>query len=172
MDTLNLGSLQSDRVVKAAAIKGADKYRILDEVLEKTDFFKKLEEAWKQSGKNKEDFAIIVKPNFMFMYSTKDPSTYTDPQLVEHLLNWLFERGYRNLACAEARSTLGTFFTNREVKTVARHIGLTEKHYRIVDLSEDLEEYCFAGNLGNHYVNREWKNADFRIVFAKNKTHS
>ena len=172
MDTLNLGSLQSDRVVKVAAIKGADKFGILDEVLEKTDFFKKLEEARKRSGKNQEDFAIIVKPNFMFMYSTKDPSTYTDPQLVEHLLERMYEQGYRNLTCAEARSTLGIFFTNREVKTVARHIGLTEKHYRIVDLSEDLEEYAFAGNLGNHYVNREWKNADYRIIFAKNKTHS
>ena len=138
----------------------------------KTDFFKKLEEAWERSGKNKEDFAIIVKPNFMFMYSTKDPSTYTDPQLIEHLMNRIFEQGYRNLACAEARSTLGTFFTNREVKTVGRHIGLTEKNYRIVDLSEDLEEYSFAGKLGNHYVNREWKNADFRIAFAKNKTHT
>ena len=67
---------------------------------------------------------------------------------------------------------MGTFFTNREVKTVGRHIGLTEKNYRIVDLSEDLEEYSFAGKLGNHYVNREWKNADFRIAFAKNKTHT
>jgi uncharacterized protein (DUF362 family) len=172
MDTLNLGCLKSDRVVKAAAIKGADKYQILDEVLEKTDFFKKLEEAWERSGKDKEDFAIIVKPNFMFMYSTKDPSTYTDPQLIEHLMNRIFEQGYRNLACAEARSTLGTFFTNREVKTVGRHIGLTEKNYRIVDLSEDLEEYSFEGKLGNHYVNREWKNADFRIAFAKNKTHT
>jgi uncharacterized protein (DUF362 family) len=172
MDTLNLGSIQSDRVVKAAAIKGPDKFRNLDEVLEKTDFFKKLEEEWKRSGKDREDFAILVKPNFMFMYSTNDPSTYTDPQLIEHLLHRLFERGYRNLGCAEARSTLGTFFTNREVKTVARHIGLAEKHYRIVDLSEDLEEFLFAGKLGKHCVNREWKNADFRIVFAKNKTHS
>jgi uncharacterized protein (DUF362 family) len=50
--------------------------------------------------------------------------------------------------------------------------GLTEKNYRIIDLSEDLEEYSFSGKLGNHYVNREWKNADFRIAFGKNKTHS
>ena len=172
MDTLNLGALKSDRVVKAAAIKGSDKYQILDEVLEKVEFVKKLEEAWERSGKKKEDFAIMVKPNFMFMYSTRDPSTYTDPQLIEHLLNRIYEQGYRNLACAEARSTYGTFFTNREVKTVGRHIGLAEKNYRIVDLSEDLEEYSFAGKLGNHFVNREWKNADFRIIFAKNKTHS
>jgi uncharacterized protein (DUF362 family) len=172
MDTLNLGSIGSDRVVRVAAIKGDDKFKALDDALEATDFFGKLDAACANSGKGREVFAIIVKPNFMFMYSTKDPSTYTDPQLVEHLMGRMFERRYRNLACAEARSTYGTFFTNREVKTVARHIGLTEKNYHLIDLSEDLEGYSFSGKLGRHFVNREWKNADFRIAFAKNKTHT
>jgi uncharacterized protein (DUF362 family) len=80
-------------------------------------------------------------------------------------------RGYRNLAVGEARSTYGTFFTNREVKTVADYIGFKGSNYRIIDLSEDLEEHQFSGKLGKHPVNREWKNADFRISFAKNKTH-
>ena len=134
MDTLNLGSINSDRVVKVAAIKGEDKFKALDDVLEATGFFGSWTQPARNPGKTTEAFAIIVKPNFMFMYSTKDPSTYTDPQLVEHLMDRMFERGYRNLACAEARSTYGTFFTNREVKTVARHIGLTEKNYRLIDL--------------------------------------
>ncbi len=171
MDTLNLGGVNSDRVVTVASVKDPDKFKALDEVLEATGFFAKLDSARQQSGKRREDFFIVVKPNFMFMYSTKDHSTYTDPQLVEHLVNRIYERGYRNLAVAEARSTYGTFFTNREVKTVARHIGLTEKNYRVINLSEDLEEYAFAGKLGTHYVNREWRKADFRIAFAKNKTH-
>ncbi len=172
MDTLNLGSIHSDRVVKAAAIKRGDKFQALDDVLEMTGFFEKLDEARQKSGKSKETFFIVVKPNFMFMYSTKDQSTYTDPQLVEFLMDRIFEKGFRNLAVAEARSTYGTFFTNREVKKVAHHIGLTEKNYRIIDLSEDLEEYEFSGKLGKHFVNQEWKNADFRIAFAKNKTHA
>ena len=172
MDTLNLGSINSDRKATVAAIKDPDKFKALDKVLEASGFFPKLDAARQKSEKSKEDFSIIVKPNFMFMYSTKDQSTYTDPQLIEQLIDRMRERGYRNLAVAEARSTYGTFFTNREVKTVARHIGLTEKNYRVIDLSEDLEEYEFAGKLGKHWVNREWKNADFRIAFAKNKTHS
>ena len=172
MDTLNLGSIRSNRVVKAAAIRGPDKFANLDEVLERTGFFGKLEDAGSRTGKKKEDLAIIVKPNFMFMYSTKDRSTFTDPELVEHLIKRIHEKGYRNLSCAEARSTYGTFFKNREVKTVAAHLGLSGGNYRIIDLSEDLEEYSFSGKLGRHFVNREWKNADFRIVFAKNKTHS
>lgn len=172
MDPLNLSSLHSDRLVTVAAIKDPDPLKALDEVLARTDFFGRLEGAAGKSGRGKEDLAIIVKPNFMFAYSTKDPSTYTDPRLVEHLIDRLYERGYRRLAVAEARSTYGIFFTNREVKTVARYLGFTEKNYRLIDLSEDLEEYTYSGKLGAHYVNREWKGADFRIAFAKNKTHS
>jgi uncharacterized protein (DUF362 family) len=78
---------------------------------------------------------------------------------------------------AEARSTYGTFFTNREVNTVAKYIGLDGLcrgggQYRVIDLSLDREEHQFEGKLGKHSVNREWKGADFRISFAKNKTHA
>ena len=171
MDPHILRSINSDKLVKVAAIGDNDKFNALKSVLDVTEFFHKLDKVCESSGKSKEDFAIIVKPNFMFMYSTKDPSTYTDPELVEYLIDRMHERGYRNLAVAEARSTYGTFFTNREVKTVADYIGLKGRNYRIIDLSEDLEEYQFSGKLGKHPINREWKNADFRISFAKNKTH-
>ena len=173
MDPHILRSINSDKVIKVAAIKDSDKFKALKSVLETTNFFQKLDKACESSGKSKEDFAIIVKPNFMFMYSTKDRSTYTDPELVEYLITAMHDRGYRNLAVGEARSTYGTFFTNREVKTVAEYIGLKGSNYRIIDLSEaeGLEEYQFSGKLGKHPVNREWKNADFRISFAKNKTH-
>ena len=172
MDPHILRSIHSEKVVKVAAIRDKDKSMALQKVLEATDFLGRLDQVWKRSGKKKEDFAIIVKPNFMFMYSTLDPTTYTDPELVESLIDRMHERGYRNLAVGEARSTYGVFFTNREVKTVADYIGLKGRNYRIVDLSEDLEEYPYAGKLGKHYVNRDWRSADFRISFAKNKTHA
>jgi uncharacterized protein (DUF362 family) len=171
MDPHILSSINSERLVNVVAIRDSDKFKALKAVIEGTDFLDKLDRAWQRSGKRKDDFTIIVKPNFMFMYSTKDPSTYTDPELVEYLIDQMYERGYRNLAVAEARSTYGTFFTNREVKTVAEYIGLGPNSYRIIDLSEDLEEYQYSGKLGKHYVNRDWKKADFRISFAKNKTH-
>jgi uncharacterized protein (DUF362 family) len=171
MDPHLLKAVNSQKTVKVVSFLDADKFRALEGVLDGTAFFEKLDQAWSKSGKRKEDFSIVIKPNFMFMYSTKDHSTYTDPELVEHLVNAIHDRGYRNLAVAEARSTYGTFFTNREVKTVAGYIGLKGANYRIIDLSLDLEEYSFSGKLGRHYVNRGWKDADFRISFAKNKTH-
>jgi uncharacterized protein (DUF362 family) len=171
MDPHILRAVHSERWVRAAAIKDRDKFSALNGVLEATGFFGKLDRTCVSSGKSKEDFAVVIKPNFMFTYSKADPSTYTDPELVEYLVDRIRERGYGNLAVAEARSTYGTFFTHRDVKTVAGYIGLTGRNYRIVDLSENLEAFHYAGKLGNHFVNREWKNADFRISFAKNKTH-
>jgi uncharacterized protein (DUF362 family) len=177
MDILNLGSIDCDRTVTVAVVKDPDKFRAFRKVIEMTDFFGKLNSAWQKSGKDKKDFAIIIKPSFMFMYSLKDPSTFTDPELVESLITQIYREGYRNISVAEARSTYGTFFTNREVKTVANYIGLDGvgpegEPYKIIDLSLDLEDYEFSGKLGKHSVNTAWKNADFRISFAKNKTHS
>lgn len=177
MDALNLGSIDSDRTAKVVSVRDPDNIRALDRVIEGSGFIGNLEAAWKGSGKEKKDFSIIIKPNFMFMYSLKDPSTYTDPELVEHLVSRIHKEGYKKIAVADARSTYGTFFKNREVKSVAKYIGLDGtgpggESYRIIDLSLGLEDYTFSGKLGNHYVNKEWKNADYRISFAKNKTHS
>jgi uncharacterized protein (DUF362 family) len=171
MDILNLGPINSDGTTVVAAIKDYDKFAALDGAIEASRFFDVLDCAHQASGKDKADFSIIIKPNFMFMYNVKDVSTYTDPELVEHLVDRIYEKGYRTIAVGEARSTYGVFYTNREVVTVGRHIGLSEDKYRIVDLSLDLEPHTFSGKLGSHYVNRQWKTADFRISFAKNKTH-
>ncbi|MFX1236736.1 MAG: DUF362 domain-containing protein, partial [Promethearchaeota archaeon] len=176
-DALNLSSINSDQTSIVAVAKNHDKYEALDQVIDASGFFNILENDCQKSGKDKADFSIIIKSNFMFMYSLKDRTTFTDPELVEHLVNRIWERGYRNIAVAEARSTFGTYVTNREVRTVANYIGLecfdkdVEK-YDIIDLSLDTEEYQFEGLLGKHSVNEDWKNADFRISFAKNKTHA
>ncbi|NIO06037.1 MAG: DUF362 domain-containing protein, partial [Proteobacteria bacterium] len=177
MDPLNLASIDSDHKAVVAAVKDPNKHKALEQVIEMTGFFDKMEAVRRETGKNKEAFSIIIKPNFMFMYSLKDRTTFTDPELVEHLVEQIWKRGYREIAVAEARSTYGTFFTNREVSTVASYIGLdgicpNQGSYRVIDLSLGGEEYEYEGKLGKHSVNRDWKNADFRISFAKNKTHS
>lgn len=177
MDVLNLGSINCDRTVTVAVVKDPDKFKALNEVIQSSGFFDKLDGAWRKSGKDKKDFSIIIKPNFMFMYSLKDRSTFTDPELIEYLINQIYKQGYLNIAVAEARSTYGIFFTNREVKRVADYIGLDGvgldgECYKIIDLSLGREDHEFSGKLGRHAVNTEWKNADFRISFAKNKTHS
>jgi uncharacterized protein (DUF362 family) len=172
MHIINLESVKSDQTATVAAIKDPDRFRALDQVLEETGFFTLLDEAQSNSGKTKDAFSIIIKPNFSFMYSLTDISTYTDPRLVEHLIDRIFEKGYRNIAVAEAQSTYAAFFTNRDVPTLAKYIGLKGKNYKIIDISENTEEYDYGRTLGNHKFHPLWRDADFRISFAKNKTHS
>ncbi len=172
MSALSLAPIGTERTATVAAIKRPDRFAALDEVIARTGFIEKIESALLASGKDRASFAIVVKPSFSFMYSLGDPSTYTDPCLVEHLMDRLYDRGYQNLALAEARSTYATYFTNREVVTLARYVGYKGRNYTILDLSEGTEPHDFGGTLGRHRVHPKWRDADFRISFAKNKTHS
>ncbi|MEK6656819.1 MAG: DUF362 domain-containing protein [Nitrospirota bacterium] len=158
--------------VIVVSLYGENKLRLLDGVLRQTGFLRLLEAHFKKSKKIKEDFLIAIKPNFMFMYSKDDKSTFTDVALVEHLIKRVKEKGFKNIAIVEAQSTYGNYFKNREVRTVAKYVGYSENGYRIADLTEEMVPYDYKGRLGRHFVGKTWKDADFRISFAKNKTHT
>lgn len=164
---------QSTGLTTVAAFKGNDKFALLDQVLAETKFFEILDESFQKSGKSREDFKVVIKPNFMFMHSRKDISTYTDPALVEALVDKIAARGYPNIALVESQSTYGNYYENREVLKVAQYVGYSlNKNYRIVDLTEEMVPYDYGGKLGRHFVGPTWRDAHFRISFAKNKTHT
>ena len=159
--------------------KGDNKFELLNNVLDKLNFDTILNDCFVKSGKSKQDFSVVVKPNFMFCHNKKDISTYTDPELVEALINRIFKKGFSKITIVEAQSTYGNYYGNRDVLTVAKYLGYsTDKNYQIVDLSEDMTPYYYSFDklgkdlmLGQHFVGITWKDADFRISFAKNKTH-
>lgn len=152
--------------------KGEEKFKLLDQVLEETKFFEILEKKYVETKKSKDDFSVVIKPNFMYLHHKKDISTYTDPELVEALVNKIAEKGFPNITLVEAQSTLGNYYKNREVVKVAQYVGYsTDKNYKIVDLTEEMVPYDYGGRLGKHFVGPTWRDADFRISFAKNKTH-
>jgi uncharacterized protein (DUF362 family) len=177
MDLMRLEPENSTRKVTVAAINHPDKIQALDAALESTGFLDLVTGTWQASGKSKSEFAIVIKPNFMFAYNQSDHTTYTDPELVTHLVEVLRTRGgFENLTVVEAQSTYGEYFTNRRVLEVAAYLGYAvdgSAGYRLVDLTEDnFEEHNLGAHLGRHPVPLTWKNADFRISFAKNKTHA
>ncbi|MFC1509668.1 DUF362 domain-containing protein [Candidatus Omnitrophota bacterium] len=154
------------------ALKGDNKFELLDRVLEETKFFDILDRRFKETGKSNENFKVVIKPNFRYMHSKRDISTYTDPELVEYLVNKIAEKGFPNITLVEAQSNLGNYYMNREVIKVAEYIGYSiGKNYRIVDLTEEMVPFDYGGRLGNHFVGPTWRDADFRLSFAKNKTH-
>jgi uncharacterized protein (DUF362 family) len=177
MDLMRLGPENSTQTATVASIRHENKLTALDAVLETTGFLDLVTAAWQASGKPKAAFAVVIKPNFMFAYNKSDPTTFTDPELVTHLAEVLKTRGgFDNLTLVEAQSTYGEYFTNRRVLEMAAYLGYAvdgSAGYKLVDLTEDQYEMQNLGpHLGHHPVPLTWKNADFRISFAKNKTHA
>ncbi|MHC4534551.1 MAG: DUF362 domain-containing protein [Planctomycetota bacterium] len=142
--------------------------------LEKTGFDKLVEDRLAASNKSRADFSIVIKPNFMFAYNKRDHSTYTDPELVGHLVKRLRQAGFERIAVVEAQSTYGEYFDRRSVREMAEYLNFKENvGYKVVDMTEDAQErQHFGSHLGNHPVSAIWRDADFRISFAKNKTHA
>ena len=156
-----------------ASVKDPDKRKALDQVLETARFFEVVARREKETGKDKASLRIVIKPNLMFMYSEEDRSTFTDPELVEHLVDRLYERGYRDLTVVEAQSAYGNYFLDREVANVAKIAGYRPgDRYKLVDLTLEKVPHTFKGPLGEHVVGPTWRDADVRISFAKNKTHT
>jgi uncharacterized protein (DUF362 family) len=174
MSLMRLEAINSERKVTVASVRDQDKLAALDRVLKETDFLGVLEKHRAETGKSKADFSVVIKPNFMFAYNRSDHTTYTDPELVGRLVEKMRESQFTNIAVAEAQSTYGEYFERRSVREMAEYLNYDGKAgYRIVDMTEDADERRNLGtHLGYHPVSRIWRDADFRISFAKNKTHA
>lgn len=151
---------------------GTDKFTTLDQAIDASGFLDNVEAVFTASGKTREQFLIALKPNIMTAAKHEDPSpVYTDPALVERVFERLRERGFTNLAVVESHNVYDYSYQNRTVPNVAAMAGYTGTGYRIADLSEEKEPHDYGGVLGRHIVGRTWRDADYRISFAKNKTH-
>jgi cholesterol oxidase len=174
MSLMRLEAIDSDKKVTVASVRDNDKLQALDRVLDMTQFDALVERKQATSGKSLDKFQIAIKPNFMFCYDKRDRTTYTDPELVHHLVKRLRGRGFANIKVVEAQSTYGEFFDQRSVKEVADYLGYDgSAGYEVVDMTLDADEMRHLGpHLGLHPVSRVWRESDFRISFAKNKTHA
>ena len=135
-----------------ASVKDDDKLRALQEVMEYSNFFDNLDESFKKSGKDKDKFKVVIKPNFMVFLTKKDPSNFTDPQMVDFLVEKLLENGFSDIYVVESQNVLGQWYENRDVATVASACGYINKNYKLVDLTLDAVPHKFDGVLGHHFV--------------------
>jgi uncharacterized protein (DUF362 family) len=174
MQQMKLSPINSDKKALVVSIKNDDKFAALDRVLVETGFDELLEKQRTRSGKSKQAFSIVIKPNFMFSYDKNDHSTFTDPELVAHLVQRLRRSGYSGIKLVESHSTYGQYFDKRSVKEMAEYLGFNgTSGYEVVDMTLETHEMRdFGGALGVHPVSPTWRDADFRLSFAKNKTHA
>tara|TARA_B100000029_G_scaffold460604_1_gene491705 strand:- start:54 stop:1226 length:1173 start_codon:yes stop_codon:yes gene_type:complete len=155
-----------------AAIRDTDKLKAFDQMLEESQFWQTLEACRSRSGKSPGDFLVVIKPNFMMAIKIEDPPlVYTDPELVKRWISQLAQAGYTNVRVVEAQNVYGLWYRNRGVNHVARVIGLDGDGFEVHDLTHEQYPFDYGGLLGEHYVGASWRDADFRISFAKNKTH-
>ena len=148
-----------------------DKQKALDIVLEKSAFFDHVKAVIGKTQKSKKEALIAIKPNIMVIYHKDHIHVGTDPALVEHLITRIAQEGYHTIAVVESQNIYTGWFPKRTVERVAKTVGYTGEGYTLVDLTEEAEPYNYGGHLGDDSVGRTWKNADYRISFAKNKTH-
>jgi uncharacterized protein (DUF362 family) len=153
-------------------VTGEDKIDTFLHTVERARFMAHLLEKWQSSAKPKEVFRIAVKPNIMTgsVYETDSP-IYTNPDLVEALIKAMRGEGFRQFSVVETENVYNYAYTKRSVPAVATMCGYTGDGYDIVDLAEDTVEFDYGGVLGEHLAGRVWLGADYRISFAKNKTH-
>lgn len=158
---------------KVVIERANDKFDLLDTVADKSGFWEHIEQALTKSQKRRDEFLVAIKPNLMIFMSPDVPVVATDPKLVEHLVKRLVEKGFRNIVVVESQNTMSNWLRNRSVANVARVAGYIEKDYRIVDLTIEKVRHTYkVRGLPDwkNWVGRTWKEADYRIDFAKFKT--
>ena len=155
--------------------ESADAKSLLTETLEKANFWKVLDYERAAQKIRKAKFSILIKPD-LEVYDL-DASTGTDPRLVEHLIDLLYEKGYSNIFVADAIGEADLWLENRDVIILADLIGYrfeTENGnpYDNLNLSEDLKKNVFPKGdlLSKTSLSNHWLQANFRINFCKNKS--
>ncbi len=172
--------MDNDNIV--GVIKGTDKLKSFDDVLKITNFDDTLNQAFEKSGKGKNEFKIIIKPNMMVFVRPFEPGEpnglVTDKELVERLVDRILKLGFTDIAVCEAQNDVGTMFKGHNVQRIAGLIGYKpEGRYKIVNLSEEslTFKYIYKKNgemkKWKDKVGKSWKEADFRITIPKCKTH-
>jgi uncharacterized protein (DUF362 family) len=167
-----------DRPALAAVttLPGGAPGAILEAALADSLFWQLLERRQADLGAPPDELRIVVKPDICSMLD-RDAPTGTSPALVEHLLALLHRRGYTQTTIVESLNALDRRFENRDPLVVADLVGYRFKTadgvpYDVVDLNENTVavESPAGSTLSGSELARAWAEADFRILFAKNRT--
>ncbi len=147
---------------------------LLERALEQAGFWVHIAATRRRFG-NGTPFQVIIKPDLGF-YDVSI-SDGTDPELVEHLIELLHERDYRDVVIGDGRNAPEDWLLNREPLVLPELVGYRfatpkGRPYDCVDLRElPLTEPTSDENAARVPISRHWLDAAYRISFAKNRTH-
>lgn len=163
-----------------AVVRGRAKRPSFQKLLKLSRFDQTLLSVWSDSEKPKSEFTIAIKPNMMVFVTHKNKhAVVTDPELVEMLVDHIRALEFTRIFVCEAQNDIGRMMKNHNVTFVAQKIGYRPKgRYQIVDLTLESVPYRYEyvdrkgkRRFWKDTVGKTWRDADFRISFAKCKTH-
>ena len=165
-----------DEIINAVIADSiGDPARLLARALEGAGLWDDLRRTVATAVMDPASLRIVVKPELGAF--APGSAAATDPAMVELLIDVLHDVGFTNVTIVAARDSSALWAENRDVLVLADLLGYrfsTEKGrvYDIVDLGEDLVPGGFpdAGVLGGSSIAHTWAEAQYRIVFAKNRT--
>lgn len=168
-------TLVSDRVAALVDEPGLAPTSRLDVALDRVGLWPALSQAAEDAGVPADQLHIVILPEFSGF--SPDAPTFTDPALVEHLIDRLHDAGYPRALVAGSADSSALWAGNRDVLALADLLGYSfatpgGREYDVVDLSEDLVEGGFEPGevLAGSWLSRPWLEAHFRIVFTKNRS--
>ncbi len=145
--------------VSVRRVPGGTPGAVLEQVLEAAGFWQVIKATRRAADRSGTEFRIVVKPD-LDVYNLAFASG-TDVDLVQHLASLLCQRGFDSITVLDARNSDDSWLLNREPLVVADLAG-----YDFADTS-----YTMAGSEQPVSAALAWAEGDFRINFAKNRTH-
>ena len=159
----------ADRAVAIARETGADPVALLERALRELGLSERV------AATLPEGFTGVIAPAIE-AFAAGSPAA-TDPRLVEHLIDRLFDLGADRVDVGATRDSSALWLENRDPFMVAELLGYRYatpkgRFYDVLDLAEDAVDAGFAaaGPLAGSALSSAWRDADLRIVFAANRT--
>ncbi len=176
-------------------LDGGNKVELLNDVLDRAGLEGRAEAARRASGRSREEFRVVIKPNASMFIRRDEEGVTTDPVLVLALVERLIAAGFVNVALVESSNLYAAGFENREPVRVMAEQGMAggvapgevggetaltahvldsrgeKRPYTLADLTADTVAVESGLMHGKLKLGRAWAGADFRISFAKFKTH-
>jgi len=135
----------------------------LKELLDTSGFYDSLGDDCKD---NKKDCKIVIKPNISIA-TQKDTPNYTDPDLVNWLVDDLHDRGYETVRIVESNNMMYLLEPRHSPDIISKNIGYT---HPVKNLSEDDVKIILHEDR-TIPIARTMLDADFIINFPKGRNH-
>ena len=128
-----------------------------------------------QGARTPDQLRIVIKPE-LSGFAVGSPAV-TDPALVEHLIDLLHDRGFTDTVIVGTADSSALWAENRDLHALSdllgyRYVTPGDRGYDIVDLAEvEIDDaFPLESALRGCAIARDWRDADVRIVFSKNRT--